>query len=92
VLPPILTKSLFTQIIESALGSGKGIPDNSIQLTHREREIIDLISEGLSNKEIAERLHIATFTVKSHIHNIPEKLALNTRLKIAAYVRNEGSG
>ena len=91
VLPPVLTNSLFNQIIESALKTGRGIPTNSIQLTNREREIVDLISEGLSNKEIAERLHIVTFTVKSHIHNILEKLALNTRLQIAAFVRKEGS-
>ena len=90
VLPPILTKSLFTQIVESAQSSGRGIPDNSIQLTNREREIVDLISEGLSNKEIAERLHIATFTVKSHIHNILEKLTLSTRLQISAFARKQG--
>lgn len=91
VLPPALTNSLFTQIIESALKTGNGIPNSSIQLTNREREIVALISEGLSNKEIAERLHIATYTVKSHIHNILEKLALNTRLQIAAFVRKEES-
>jgi DNA-binding NarL/FixJ family response regulator len=91
VLPPALTNSLFTQIIESALKTGNGIPSNSIQLTTREREIVDLISEGLSNKEIAERLHIATFTAKSHIHNILEKLALSTRLQIAAFARREKS-
>ena len=89
VLPPALTNSLFTQIVESALKTGNGIPDNSIQLTNREREIVSLISEGLGNKEIAERLHIATFTVKSHIHNILDKLALNTRLQIAAFVRRK---
>ena len=86
-----MTNSLFTQIIESALKTGNGILSNSIQLTNREREIVALISEGLSNKEIAERLHIATYTVKSHIHNILEKLALNTRLQIAAFARREGS-
>jgi DNA-binding NarL/FixJ family response regulator len=91
VLPQALTNSLFTQIVESVLKSGNGIPNNSIQLTQREREIVSLISEGLSNKEIAERLHIATFTVKSHIHNILDKLALNTRLQIAAFVRREES-
>jgi DNA-binding NarL/FixJ family response regulator len=91
VLPPALTNSLFTQIVESALKTGNGIPNSSIQLTQRERETVSLISEGLSNKEIAERLHIATFTVKSHIHNILEKLALNTRLQIAAFVRREES-
>ncbi len=91
ILPPVLTKSLFTQIVESVLKSGNGVPDHAIQLTKREREIVDLISEGLSNKEIAQRLHIATFTVKSHVHNVLEKLELNTRLQIAAFVRNERS-
>jgi DNA-binding NarL/FixJ family response regulator len=92
VLPPVLTNSLFTQIIELALNSGKELLSNSIQFTHREREVVDLIAKGLSNKEIAESLHIATFTVKSHVHNILEKLALSTRLQIAAFVQNEKSG
>lgn len=91
VLPPALTNSLFTQIIETALITGKEIPKDSIQLTSREREIVTLISEGLGNKDIAERLHIATYTVKSHVHNILEKLALNTRLQIAAFIRKEES-
>jgi DNA-binding NarL/FixJ family response regulator len=91
VLPPVLTNSLFSQIVESALKTGNGIPANSIQLTHREREIVTLISEGLSNKEIAECLHIASYTVKSHVHNILDKLALRTRLQIAAFVRREGA-
>lgn len=91
VLPPVLTNSLFTQIIDIALTNGKELPADSIQFTHREREVVDLIAKGLSNKEIAESLHIATFTVKSHVHNILEKLTLSTRLQIAAFVRNEKS-
>jgi DNA-binding NarL/FixJ family response regulator len=91
VLPPILTKSLFMQIVESVLDSDKSVYNNSIQLTNREREIVNLISEGLSNKEIAEHLHIATFTVKSHVHNILEKLTLSTRLQIAAFARSNES-
>lgn len=91
VLPAVLTASLFTQIVESALQSEKGIPDGSIQLTSREKEIVDLISEGLSNKEIAARLHIATHTVKSHVHNILEKLTLSSRLQIAAFARRRES-
>lgn len=89
ILPEILTKSLFTQIVESVLKSGDGVPDHAIQLTKREREVVDLISKGMSNKEIAQELHIATFTVKSHVHNVLEKLELTTRLQIAAFVRNE---
>ena len=60
-------------------------------MTRREREIIDLISEGLSNKEIAQRLHIATYTVKSHVHNILEKLELSTRLQVAVYSHTQKS-
>ena len=92
VLPPVLTKSLFTQIVELALKNGKDVPAESIQFTNREHEIVDLIADGLSNKEIAESLHIATYTVKSHVHNILEKLSLSTRLQIAAFVRKEKSG
>ena len=54
-------------------------------MTRREREVIDLIGEGLSNKEIAQRLNVASHTVKSHVRNVMEKLALHTRLQIAAY-------
>lgn len=92
VLPSILTASLFTQIVESALRSGRGIPDSAIKLTAREKEIVDLIAEGMSNKEIAGQLHIATQTVKSHVHNILEKLTLSSRLEIAAFVHRRSSG
>jgi DNA-binding NarL/FixJ family response regulator len=87
VLPAVLTASLFTQIVEAALKSGKGIPDSAIQLTAREKQIVDLIAKGMSNKEIAAHLHIATHTVKSHVHNILEKLTLSSRLQIAAFAR-----
>ena len=56
-------------------------------MTKREREVIELIAEGMSNKEIARRLHISAHTVKSHVRNILEKLALNSRLQIATFSR-----
>jgi DNA-binding NarL/FixJ family response regulator len=54
-------------------------------MTPREREVIGLIAEGLRNKEIAQRLNLTTHTVKSHVHNILEKLALHSRLEVAAH-------
>ena len=54
-------------------------------MTKREREVIGLLSEGMSNKEIGQKIRVSTYTVKSHIHNIMEKLALHTRLEIANY-------
>jgi two-component system nitrate/nitrite response regulator NarL len=88
ILPETLTESLFTQIVESMLKKGHTIPDHATQLTKREREVVALISEGMSNKEIAQQLHLATFTVKSHVHNVLEKLDLNTRLQVAVYARD----
>jgi DNA-binding NarL/FixJ family response regulator len=89
VLPPSLTDSLFSHVIEFALKKGNGKLPNAVRMTKREREIIVLIADGLSNKEIAQQLNIATHTVKSHVHNIMEKLALHTRLQIAKYTHEE---
>jgi DNA-binding NarL/FixJ family response regulator len=91
VLPPPLTGSLFSQIVEHATRKIKGNPFASVRMTSRELEVIGLIAEGLSNKEIARRLHLATDTVKSHVHNILEKLALHTRLEIARFAHTDDS-
>ncbi len=85
ILPPLLTGSLFTHVVDHALRKGKGKLLDAVRMTKREREIIVLIAEGMSNKEIAERLNLSTYTVKSHIHNILEKMALHSRLEIATY-------
>ena len=85
ILPPLLTGSLFTHVVEHALRKGKGTLPNAVRMTKREREIVVLIAEGMSNKEIALRLNLSIFTVKSHIHNILEKMALHSRLEIATH-------
>jgi DNA-binding NarL/FixJ family response regulator len=90
VLPPRMTESLFSQIAMSADARGHEQVLEEVRMTRREREVIDLIGEGLSNKEIAQRLNIAAHTVKSHVRNVMEKLALHTRLQIAAYGRRDG--
>jgi DNA-binding NarL/FixJ family response regulator len=92
VLPPRLTESLFAQIAREVESQEPARVVEDVRMTRREREVIDLIAEGLSNKEIAQRLNIATHTVKSHVRNVMEKLALHTRLQIAAYSHREGQG
>lgn len=59
------------------------------RLTRREIEILDLIDQGLSNKEIARRLTIELSTVKNHVHNVLEKLNVSRRAEAAARVRAE---
>jgi DNA-binding NarL/FixJ family response regulator len=89
ILPPSLTDSLFSRVVELSLKKSTGTMTNAVRMTNREREIIVLVADGLSNKQIADRLNIATFTVKSHVHNILEKLALHSRLQIALQARGE---
>jgi DNA-binding NarL/FixJ family response regulator len=55
------------------------------ELTSREEEVLGLITEGLSNQEIADRLYIECGTVKNHVHKILKKLDVNNRQE-AAYV------
>ncbi len=90
ILPPPMTGSLFSQIVEHAIQSGKvGRLIKSVRMTMREHEVIDLIAQGRSNKEIARELNIAVHTVKSHLHNILDKLALHTRLELASFAHTK---
>lgn len=89
VLPPEMTTTLFSQIAREAVSRPRDVADEGIRMTPREREVIALIGEGLSNKEIASRLDIASHTVKSHVRNVMEKLALHSRLQIAAFAHRE---
>lgn len=86
VLPAILTGSLFSQIVDYGVKElGPTKLSQSVKMTSREREIVGLIAEGLANKEIAKTLNISIYTVKSHVHNILEKMALSTRVQIAIH-------
>ena len=61
------------------------------RITAREREIVALIVAGFSNKDIARELDIAVHTVKTHVHNILEKLDVRNRLQLAALMRTHRS-
>ena len=89
VLPPRMTESLFPQLAAEAATRGREQMIEDIRMSRREREAIELIGEGLSNKEIAMRLNVSTHTAKSHVWNVMDKLALHTRLQIAAYSHEE---
>jgi two-component system, NarL family, nitrate/nitrite response regulator NarL len=87
VLPSELTAALFAQLKRHSV---QGRPPRVLdvgRLTKREREVADLIAQGCSNKEIAADLNIAFHTVKSHVHNVLSKLAVNSRLEVAAFSR-----
>lgn len=65
-------------------GDGRGTTG---QLTAREQEVLSLMIEGLSNKQIAQRLYIELPTVKNHVHHVFEKLRVHRRTEAIAAVR-----
>lgn len=89
VLPPRMTGTLLSQIARAAVKRGAAEALAAVRLTPREREVVALIANGRSNKEIAADLQMAAHTVKSHVRNIMEKLALHSRLQIAAYANQQ---
>lgn len=92
VLPPNLTDSLFSQIVAFGIKEVKpSVLRESIRMTSRERQVVELIAQGCANKEIAEQLHLSTFTIKSHVHNILEKLSLHSRVQVANYAHDSES-
>ena len=86
VWPPTTMKALLSRV-----GTNRPIAQEvdwpaDERLTRRERQVMSLIADGLSTKEQARKLGIASFTVRTHVRNIMEKLNLHSRLQIAAHV------
>ena len=76
----------YAEYVNQPIDESKQIANTeSVGITNRERQVIPLVADGFSNKEIAQKLHLSVHTVKSHVHNILAKLALNTRVQIARY-------
>jgi two-component system, NarL family, nitrate/nitrite response regulator NarL len=92
VLPDALTGTIFSHIASEATTRARQAPAGAEPMTPREREIIDLIAEGASNKRISRELGISVHTVKSHMRNILEKLSLQSRLEVAAYAHRTAEG
>lgn len=88
LVSPNVAYALMSRVRELAQGFSDveaGI-DGPIDLTPREREVLDLIGKGLTNKEIADRLYIEVGTVKNHVHNILKKMDVSSREDAAAYL------
>lgn len=84
---PRIASLAFSRISALARQSEELSLSDLTHLTRRELEIIVLIEDGMSNKEIATRLHIEVPTVKNHVHNILEKLQLDGRREAARYAK-----
>lgn len=70
----------------------KSPPEAFPELTEREHEVLELIAQGLSNAEIADRLVISPKTVRNHVSNILNKLQVSDRVQAALQAREAGLG
>jgi len=87
---PRIASLAFSRISALACQDRAPHPGNMAHLTRREVEIVGLIEDGLSNKEIAARLNIEVQTVKNHVHNILDKLQVDGRREAAKWAKGRG--
>ena len=91
LLSPAATRSLITTFLaQPNRVAAAGVPVRLEQLTDREREIVALVAEGLTNDEIAERLVISPMTVKTHVNRSMVKLDLRDRAQLVVVAYQTG--
>ena len=88
-LSPLLAAKVLEEFARQRQREAQAKDDQG-GLTDREREVLQLVMDGASNKDIANTLCIAESTVKRHLHNILEKLHLENRVQAAAYAVRKG--
>jgi DNA-binding NarL/FixJ family response regulator len=86
---PFLYPAAVTALIRTHLERRRDRPDHD-PLSPREQEVVKLIAEGLSGREIAEQLHISPRTVERHRANLLEKLGLQDRVEVTRYAIRRG--
>lgn len=84
-LPPEITRRLLTRL--------SGTPDHRElvdPLTDREEEVLALVAEGMSNRDIAENLHVSETTVRTHVSHILGKVGVKNRVQAALFALRTG--
>lgn len=86
----LLAPSVLRRVVERALAAEQQATPTPSGLTERELEVLALVGTGLSNAEIAERLHVGVTTVKTHVGSAMEKLGLRNRIQAAVVAHRIG--
>lgn len=83
-----ISRVLADKILQEFACQKQAAPDS--RLSEREKEVLQLISQGLSNKKISEELYLSESTVKNHLRNILDKLHLQNRMQLIAFAYKNG--
>ena len=89
-LHPDVAKKLMSAVAAQEVAVSRFVTSSHGELTEREQEVLCLIADGLSNREIAEKMFISEKTVKTHVSNILSKLHLEDRTQAAIYALKHG--
>jgi DNA-binding NarL/FixJ family response regulator len=84
---PQLVSSMFQQLMELSRDSITTERADDANLTQRERQILGLMADRMSNQEIADELSLSLYTIKNHVHNILEKLQVDDRFDAIEHAR-----
>jgi DNA-binding NarL/FixJ family response regulator len=98
LLSPRATKALIARYLDPADSEPDGhrqqghdgVPPELAALTEREREVLGLVAAGLSNEDIAQRLHVSPLTAKTHVNRIMAKLDLRDRAQLVVVAYRTG--
>lgn len=85
-----LYPTMASHLVQQYLKKSHSSPENSLAISPREKEILHLLAEGYSSKEIADKLVISQSTVHTHRTNIMSKLGLSSRRELIQYAREHG--
>jgi DNA-binding NarL/FixJ family response regulator len=88
IIAPVMAAKLFAEF--AALPDAPEPAPELAELTKRERQILHLLTLGLSNKEMGSELSLSPHTIKVHLHRILEKLGLRSRVEAAAWAVRHG--
>lgn len=88
-VPRRLLHQFFNKHRQNKGKSSHAISTSNIQLTNREREILRMIKEGMSNSAVSESLSLSEHTVKSHLYNIYKKIGVRNRMEASNWARDQ---
>jgi DNA-binding NarL/FixJ family response regulator len=89
LISPSMASKLLSEFTNLAKKADERQAVPSPRLTDRELEVLKLVAQGMSNREIATELYISENTVKNHVRNILEKLHLHSRMEAVVYAVRE---
>lgn len=90
VCPPSLCLALFESVAKQSTQPSTFVIKHNLGLTRREAQLVQMLSRGLTNKEIAAQLNLSEQTVKNHIHRMLRKLGASDRLGVVEMCRMPG--